>query len=121
MLASLSEEIQKFDTFFNEKSHDLSPYDVRQTQVISVQIKEKFVALQDTLKPKKKFGFKSKYKKVCDHYFAYNKLPAYINGRYSRNNMAYSLLIIFRMHLINQMVLKIKKRKQLRRQLVIYQ
>lgn len=63
MLASLSEEIQKFDTFFNEKSHDLSPYDVRQTQVISVQIKEKFVALQDTLKPKKKFGFKSKYKK----------------------------------------------------------
>merc|ERR1712110_326830 len=63
MLASLSEEIQKFDTFFNEKSHDLSPYDVRQTQVISVQIKEKFVALQETLKPKKKFGFKSKYKK----------------------------------------------------------
>ena len=78
MLASLSEEIQKFDTFFNEKSHDLSPYDVRQTQVISVQIKEKFVALQDTLKPKKKFGFKSKYKKVCDHYIAYNQSPTYI-------------------------------------------
>lgn len=63
VLASLSEEIQKFDSFFNEKSNDLSPYDVRQTQAVTVQIKEKFVILQDSLKPKKKFGFKSKHKK----------------------------------------------------------
>ena len=85
MLASLSEEIQKFDTFFNEKSHDLSPYDVRQTQVISVQIKEKFVALQDNLKPKKKFGFKSKNKKVCDHYIAQNQSPTYMNASFGYN------------------------------------
>jgi hypothetical protein len=65
VLTSLSEEIQKFDSFFNEKSKDLSPYDVRQTQAVTVQIKEKFVTLQDSLKPKKKFGFKSKLKKVC--------------------------------------------------------
>lgn len=67
VLTSLSEEIQKFDSFFNEKSNDLSPYDVRQTQAVTVQIKEKFVTLQDSLKPKKKFGFKSKLKKnVCN-------------------------------------------------------
>lgn len=63
VISSLSEEIQKFDIFFNEKSPDLSPYDVRHTQVLSVDIKEKFVTLQDSLRPKKKFGFKSKYKK----------------------------------------------------------
>lgn len=43
----------------------MSPYDVRQTQAITVQIKEKFGTLQDSLKPKKKFGFKSKYKKTA--------------------------------------------------------
>ena len=64
MLGSLSEEIQKFDNFFNENSLDLSPYDVRHTQAATVEIKEKFVVLQDLLKPKKKFGFKSKCKKV---------------------------------------------------------
>ena len=65
ILTALSEEIQNFDSFFNEKSNDLSPYYVRQTQAVTVQIKEKFVTLQDSLKPKKKFGFKSKLKKVC--------------------------------------------------------
>ena len=71
VLNSISEEIQKFDSFFSEKSHDLSQYDVRQTQAVTVQIKEKFVTLQDNLKPKKKFGFKSKHKKVS---FISNKL-----------------------------------------------
>jgi len=64
IISSLSEEIQKFDSYFNEKSGDLSPYDVRQTQIVTIQIKDKFIALQDSLKPKKKFGFKSKNKKV---------------------------------------------------------
>ena len=64
IISSLSEEIQKFDSYFNEKSCNLSPYDVRQTQIVTVQIKEKFLALQDSLRPKKKFGFKSKNKKV---------------------------------------------------------
>lgn len=63
VLSSLSEDIQKFDSFFNEESPNLSPYDVRQTQAASVEIKEKFVVLQDILKPKKKFGFRSKCKK----------------------------------------------------------
>ena len=65
LLNSLSDEIQNFDIFFKEKIPDLSNYDVRHTQEVTVEIKEKFVALQDKLKPKKKFGFKSKYKKVC--------------------------------------------------------
>ena len=64
IISSLSEGIQKFDSYFNEKSCDLSPYDVRQTQIVTMQIKDKFLALQDSLKPKKKFGFKSKTKKV---------------------------------------------------------
>lgn len=63
LLNSLSDEIQNFDIFFKEKIPDLSNYDVRHTQEVTVEIKEKFVALQDKLKPKKKFGFKSKYKK----------------------------------------------------------
>ena len=60
----MSEEIQNFDGYFNEISCDLSPYDVRQTQIATMQIKEKFLVLQDSLKPKKKFGFKSRNKKV---------------------------------------------------------
>jgi len=66
IISSLSEEIQKFDSYFNEKSCNLSPYDVRQTQIVTVQIKEKFLALQDSLRPKKKFGFKSKNKKITN-------------------------------------------------------
>ena len=64
IISSLSEEIQNFDGYFNEISCDLSPYDVRQTQIATMQIKEKFLVLQDSLKPKKKFGFKSRNKKV---------------------------------------------------------
>jgi len=63
IISSLSEEIQNFDGYFNEISCDLSPYDVRQTQIATMQIKEKFLVLQDSLKPKKKFGFKSRNKK----------------------------------------------------------
>ena len=64
LIVSISEEIQKFDGYFNEISNDLSAYDVRQTQIVTMQIKEKFLGLQDSLKPKKKFGFKSRNKKV---------------------------------------------------------
>jgi len=64
LIMSISEEIQKFDGYFNEISNDLSAYDVRQTQIVTMQIKEKFLGLQDSLKPKKKFGFKSRNKKV---------------------------------------------------------
>ena len=41
IISSLSEGIQKFDSYFNEKSCDLSPYDVRQTQIVTMQIKRK--------------------------------------------------------------------------------
>ena len=67
IISSLSEEIQNFDGYFNEISCDLSPYDVRQTQIATMQIKEKFLVLQDSLKPKKKFGFKSRNKKVSSY------------------------------------------------------
>lgn len=67
LIVSISEEIQKFDGYFNEISNDLSAYDVRQTQIVTMQIKEKFLGLQDSLKPKKKFGFKSRNKKVVSN------------------------------------------------------
>lgn len=63
----LSEDMQKLDSYFGEKSSFLAAYDVKRIQNLILENKAKFQELQDLMQPKKKFGFKGNKKKQTSH------------------------------------------------------
>ena len=64
ILDDYSQQMKSLDSFFVEKSTLLTPFDAKKVQASIIGIRSKFSDLQDALKPKKKFGFKSDKKKL---------------------------------------------------------
>lgn len=63
ILETYSDKIGNLESFFTEKSSILTAFDTRKVQGSILEIRNQFQNLQDSLRPKKKFGFKSDKKK----------------------------------------------------------
>jgi len=61
-LDALNNQMQRLDQHFKEKSTQMAKYDVERMQKAVSEVRSDYLQLQDTLQPKKKFGFKSKSK-----------------------------------------------------------
>lgn len=64
ILDTVSVQMQNLDIFFTEKAPVLTPFDTKKVQLAVLDIKSKYGDLQDTLRPKKKFGFRGDKKKA---------------------------------------------------------
>jgi len=62
ILDRLNVQMQGLDRMFKEKSTQMAKYDVERFQKTVSDVRSDYLRLQDTLQPKKKFGFKSKSK-----------------------------------------------------------
>ena len=64
LLDNFSSDMQKLDAYLSEKAPMLAAYELKKLQSANVEMRAKFVDLQDKLQPKKKFGFKGNKKKT---------------------------------------------------------